>query len=77
MSIFTEVAKMTPAQREQLVADLRNERERDIDRAIRQLEKRLRVRRIASLMPVGQADLPPSPTPGHVSAGSLSPEQIA
>lgn len=69
MSIFTELAMMTPAQRDQLVADL--ERQRDIDRAMRELDARLRIRRIASLMSAEAADLPPSPLPGHASAGSF------
>jgi hypothetical protein len=75
MSVFAEVAMMTPAQREQLIADASNERQRDIDRALRDLEKRLRIRRIASLMPAEQADLPPSLTPGHASAGASHQEQ--
>jgi hypothetical protein len=70
MSVFTEVAMMTPAQREQLIADATNERQRDIDRALRDLEKRLRIRRIASLMPAEATDLPPSLTPGRASAGA-------
>lgn len=76
MSIFTEVAMMTPEQREQLVADLTNERQRDIDRAIRHLEKQLRIRRIHSFMPAEATDLPPSPTPGHASAGSHHQEHM-
>jgi len=42
---------MTPAQRDQLVADLSDERQRDIDRAMRDLEKRLWIRRMEAVMP--------------------------
>lgn len=75
MSVFTEVAMMTPAQREQLIADATNQRQRDIDRAMRELSKRLLVRRIASLMPAEATDLPPSLTPGRASAGASHLEQ--
>ncbi len=60
MSILSEIAMMTPAQRDQLVADLSDERQRDIDRAIRDLEKRLRIRRMAAV------------TPAHIAAVKLA-----
>lgn len=78
MSFLSELAVMTPAEREQLVADLvaKRDEEREIDRAIRHLERRLRVRRIASLMPVEATVLPPSPPPGHASTGASSLEPM-
>lgn len=76
MSFLSELAVMTPTERDQLVADLVSEREqeRDIDRAIRQLETRLRIRRIATLLPPEAADLPPSLPPGIASGGAFHQE---
>jgi len=76
MSFLSELAMMPPAQREQLVAELSRKRdaEREIDHAIRHLERRLRIRRIASLMPAEAAGQPPSSSPGHASAGAFPME---
>jgi len=67
MSFLSDLAEMAPEQREQLIANLVIEREREIDRAIRHLERRLRLRRIASLLPATE----PSPLEGGVSPGAV------